>query len=572
MNHIFRFTYYRRIQLSFFVLILLPIIAVSVILLMMTRNAVMDKIRVANKAVLEVMAKDVTKTIDDLTYASNFFVQDQNALNQLRGFRNTRAIESFEDYRKQQEIKDFFGLVTAKTLNTDIKMFLVNPTGFTIPSSVTEHDSLVAFQQHWQTIHPLVDPDRPRELQWLALVEGEKDSEPSNYYAARVIRDPADQALLGVLYIGIPRTYFDKLFNQMDTGKFALFDSAGAVIAGDSSLGYQKDRRHADDVRSESKLTKNGWTIIYETPEREVTGEISRMFYAALLFVVPFFVLFFVVSLVFARRLHRPIQKLQSIAQQFGQGNRILRFHVKGKDEIAELGQTLNQMLDRIDQLIVDIEQEQEQKRVMELQALFAQIRPHFLINTLNSIKVSLYLNKDRYHGGQIDSLTSLLRAYLKMGEPATLRSECTLLGHYIDIMNMRNAMRLELKVRLEPELETFEVPKLLLQPLVENAIVHGFVEKTSDSRIEVSAAKRNGVIEIRVDDNGCGMPMEQLQEMNELLSVREADRQPSYKRVGLLNVVQRLTLTYGPSAAMYMEANEEGGVTVVLRLAESEE
>src|SRR5690606_35533183 len=128
-----------------------------------------------------------------------------------------------------------------------------------------------------------------------------------------------------------------------------------------------------------------------------------------------------------------------------------------------------------------------EQKRVMELEALFMQIRPHFLINTLNSIKCSLILQEDRLHSGIIDSLMSLLRAYLKVNEPATLQEECKLLGHYVDIMKIRNEIPVELKVDLVPGLEQTVIPKLILQPIIENAIVHGLMDRP-DAVITVRA------------------------------------------------------------------------------------
>lgn len=123
-------------------------------------------------------------------------------------------------------------------------------------------------------------------------------------------------------------------------------------------------------------------------------AQISRTFYSGIGLVLLLFIVFSATSMLIAKRLHSPIMKLQRVVRQFGMGNLDVRLEVKGKDEIAELGQTLNTMLDQLQGLIHDIELEQEQKRVMELEALFMQIRPHFLINTLNSIKCSLILVK----------------------------------------------------------------------------------------------------------------------------------------------------------------------------------
>lgn len=565
MGQLFRFSYYRRIQISFILLIMLPIMIISGVLLSMTRVTVMDKIRLTNKSFLEVMVKDMTKTIDDLTYASNFFVQDANVRVQLRAFSETSSITSYEDYHRQQQLMDFFRLVSAKTLNTDIVMWLVSAKSFIIPS--TEIYSLPLFQQQLKVIEKLYDPERPKELQWLGNVVRDGKEGDSTYYVARVIRDPADDKFLATLYIGIQGNYFTKLFNQVESGKFALFDTNHRLIAGSEDIQFDTESIVKYEVRSEATLPKTGWKLVYETPKKEVTGQISRMFYLAVLSILPFFALFLIVSLVLARRLHLPIYKLQSMAKQYGEGNRIIRYQVKGNDEISKLGNTVNQMLDQIDQLIADIEKEQEQKRELELQALFAQIRPHFLLNTLNSIKCSLILEKDNIHSGQIDSLMSLLRSYLRMGEMSTLTSECVLLGHYVDIMKMRNDLTLELELQLAPELGQFEVPRLLLQPIVENAIVHGFEEKVIDARIIVGAYKLEDRVEISIANNGAGIPEERLRTLRQILNFHETEGHAPTQRVGLMNVVQRLRLTYGQSAIIAIALNEEGGVTVIMNV-----
>lgn len=206
----------------------------------------------------------------------------------------------------------------------------------------------------------------------------------------------------------------------------------------------------------------------------------------------------------------------------------------------------------------------------MELEALFMQIRPHFLINTLNSIKCSLILSKDQVHSGIVDSLMNLLRAYLKVNTPSSLEEECRLLGYYVDIMKVRSEMPLSLEARIEPELKGFVVPKLVLQPIVENAIVHGLDEK-DELHIVVHAYREQGRIYMAIEDDGCGMEEEQLVWLNRRINVSsdmdpDAEEYAPYERVGLLNVIQRLKLTYG-SAEMKLRSNAAGGITVILAI-----
>ncbi|WP_036745884.1 cache domain-containing sensor histidine kinase [Paenibacillus sp. UNC451MF] len=567
MSNIFHFTFYRRIQISFLLLILLPTVAVSYISYSVTQNNVKEKIRLSNESVIAVMAKDITKMIDDLTYSSNFFVQDTNVRKELRSFADTKRIGNYSDLTTYQQIKDFFSLTVAKTMNTDILMFLVNNEGFIVQSSESLSVSPEQIQQHWEKVKDRVDPDQRNLLQWLGTVAVTSNGEQSNYYVSRVLRDPADNRLLGILYIAIPSQYFDKLFQQLQSGNMVLYDANGVRIAGDSNVAYSAAEAPLENVRNEVMIEKAGWKLVYETPKKEVTGEISRTFYIALFLVVPFFIIFFLISIVMAKRLHRPIRQLELGVKLFGEGNRKIRFQAEGKDEIADLGKTLNTMLDQINQLIIDIEQEQEQKREMELQALFSQIRPHFLLNTLNSIKCNLVLHNDELHSSKIDSLMSLLRAYMKFSEPSTLQSECKLLASYVDIMQMRNDIQLEFEVHLEKDTEGIDIPKLLLQPIVENAFVHGFAEEVDRPRIEIRSKLTDGELQIRIEDNGAGSEEQRLKEMNEWLQHPDAETHSSYKRVGLMNVLQRLQMTYGPGASMHLTRNEAGGVAVLLRI-----
>ncbi|WP_187274147.1 sensor histidine kinase [Paenibacillus sp. N3.4] len=560
----FRSSFYRRIQISFLLLILLPTVLVSFYNYSTTNRDVKEKMTLSNESVLAVMGKDLNKMIDDLTFASNFFVQDTNVRLQLRSFADVKAIDTFAKLNDYQKIKDFFSLITAKTMNRDIIMYLANRSDFIVQSADSYEPSDIIYD--WNQVKPRVDVDKPKFIQWLGLVNG-SGKQGRIYYMSRVLRDSDDNALLATLLIGIPETYFDQFFGQAPSGNLSLFDVNGQSIAGNTHIPYERKESDRRNIRSELMIDKAGWKLVYETPSSQVTGQISRTFYISLIIILPFFILFWMISFFIAQRLYRPVRLLQRGARQFGEGNRSLRFQVEGRDEMAELGQTLNVMLDQINELISGIEQEQEQKRVMELQALFAQIRPHFLLNTLNSIKCNLSLAEDAVHSGQIDSLMSMLRAYMRIHEPATLESECRLLVHYVDIMKMRSDLPVELDISIADEVASIEVPKLLLQPIVENAIVHGLADSETEPRITLEACERNGMLEISVQDNGKGITPSRLQELNELLEQGNGEPQASYKRIGLLNVMQRLQLTYGPSAKIRLENNKEQGTLVLLRI-----
>ncbi|WP_110932920.1 cache domain-containing sensor histidine kinase [Paenibacillus bouchesdurhonensis] len=555
----FKLTYYKRIQLSFLLLIFIPLIAVSTVSFLLIRNSMVEKLQLSNENFLNVMIEEMNKTVDDVTFASHFIVNDTNVRANLKSFADTKRIEDYSDYVLFTRIQDLFHLINSKPLNNTIRMYLVNRQHFVISSGT---EDLTGFSSTIDKLMKQVDLNEPEKLQWLGMADSGLGS--SSYYIARVIYDSSEKQYVSVLLVSIGEAYFNKQLSPVEFGKVAIFDSSGELIAGNDEVSLDSTDSKGS-VRTVRNISKSSWKLVYEASAKEWSGPISRTFYLGLIGVILLFLVFSATSVLIARGLHRPIHKLQRVVRQFGMGNLDVRLEVKGRDDIAELGQTLNTMLDQLQQLIYDVEQEQEQKRVMELEALFMQIRPHFLINTLNSIKCSLILSDDKLHSGILDSLMSLLRAYLKVNEPTSLNEECRLLLHYVDIMKIRNEIPLKLDIDLDPATKELIVPKLILQPLVENAIVHGLVDQPSPV-ISVRSRQVDGGVMIEVEDNGSGVEEETLNGLNCRLMF-DADQEGSYQRIGLINVVQRLRLTFGEEATMSLSNRLQGGASVTLYL-----
>ncbi|AZS15930.1 cache domain-containing sensor histidine kinase [Paenibacillus lutimineralis] len=555
----FKLTYYRRIQLSFLVLIFIPLIVVSTVSFLLIRGSMVEKLQLSNENFLNVMTDEMNKTVDDVTFASHFIVNDANVRANLKSFADTKRINNYNEYVLFTQIQDLFNLINTKPLNNNIRMYLVNRQHFVISSGT---ENLTGVNASVTQLMKRVDLNEPEKLQWLGMADSGLGNR--SYYIARVIYDSREKQYVSVLLVSIAESYFSKLLSPVEFGKVALFDSSGELISGNPELSLDNTEPN-HNVRTFRDISKSSWKLVYEASEKEWSGQISRTFYTGLIVVILLFLVFLMTSMVIAKRLHSPIHKLQRVVRQFGLGNLDVRLEVKGRDDIAELGHTLNTMLDQLQQLIHDIEQEQEQKRVMELEALFMQIRPHFLINTLNSIKCSLILQQDKLHSGIIDSLMSLLRAYLKVNEPTTLEEECKLLAHYVDIMKIRSEIPLKLEIDLEPKTKELIVPKLILQPLVENAIVHGFVDHPSPT-IRVSSRYDAGGVMIEIEDNGSGIEEETLGMLNRRLMFDD-EEDGSYQRVGLINVVQRLRLTFGEEATMTISNLQQGGTSVSLYL-----
>ncbi len=552
-------TFYKRVQILLMLFILLPIFIVSVISYFIITREVTDRIRESNAQVVRAVGADLAQAIDDVTFVANYFASDGVFHDALFGLRDTDRLNSFSDYTHYNRITDSFNLIHVNMLHLRARMFLVNPRDFMISSG---YYTMPEMQRDWSWINDRIDYTNTSTMQWLG--RSDSDEEFGDYMVARVIRHPDTHVYLGTLIIGLPKTYFDQTFEVITVGQVTLSDRNRTVVAQFASELFTSGQV----AISEQHVNARSWTIQHQISSNEITGRITSTFLMFIVYVAAGIVLLLIISVVMAKRLNRPLNAMMQVAHTFGSGNLTVRFHARGKDEFAVLGGAFNAMLDQIQTLIANIETEQEEKRVIELQALFAQIRPHFLINTLNSMKLKMVMNGDHAYSRGLDSLMGLLRAYMRVHEPWTLQEECRMIEQYLEVMQLRTDHAVELELEVADHLRGFTIPRLLLQPIVENAVVHGFSERDSDARIGIHAVEgAESEVIISISDNGKGMSEAECETLIRVMNSTEDEVLASYDRVGLINIAQRVRLTYGRDSSITVTRNDVGGVTFTLRL-----
>ncbi|WP_042454135.1 cache domain-containing sensor histidine kinase [Neobacillus dielmonensis] len=553
-------SFYQRIQFSLLFLIILPFTICSIITYYIIRHDVTERITTSNQQVMNTIRNDVTNTIDDITFSTVLMSRDINTQEKLTSLVETKKITSFQENESVLQIKDFLSLLETKMVGAQSKIFFVNPKGFIIHAS--EYGKLEQLSQYWRKIDSRVDMSNTRTIQSLGVIETEKSGE-NDYFFARVIRHQGSGEYLGTLVIRIPHSYFANVFKSIEMGRLSLEDQDGKRIAYYQTNSFKN--KHI--LRFEQTISRANWTLVSEMSQAEITGSITKTFFLFVSLIVSLILVFFLLAIVMSKSLIKPLRKFEKIVREFAHGNLSVRFHVKGKDEIAIIGHAFNHMLDQIKDLIQRMKEEQEAKKLLELQSLSAQIHPHFLMNTLNSIKCNLSLSGDAFHSKKIDSLISLLRSYMRVNVPNTLLKECQLIYDYLEIMNMRNGTDIAAKIDIQKELEEFQIPRLLIQPIIENSIVHGFVDREPNSVISIYVYETDSNVQIEISDNGIGMPDEKCQHLNRLFQQMDDEDVSSYKRVGLVNIAQRLKLTYGSKAYLDAKVNEEKGMCFCLHI-----
>ncbi len=238
--------------------------------------------------------------------------------------------------------------------------------------------------------------------------------------------------------------------------------------------------------------------------------------------------------------------------------------------EVRVLSVTYNAMIQRIIKLISQIKEEESEKRRIEFDFLQAQINPHFLHNTLLGIKSLVSLGKQQQAVKMLEAFISLLKQPMKASQnDHSLSEEISHVLQYVSIMQFRYGTEYPILIQVEEGLENFPVPKLILQPLVENAIFHGISEMEGEGKITITAETFRNRIIISVEDNGEGMTQEQIDRM---WSSDHPFRSSMNNSIGLANVRSRIRFVYGPSSGIEVQSALGKGTRVSIVIVREEE
>lgn len=312
-----------------------------------------------------------------------------------------------------------------------------------------------------------------------------------------------------------------------------------------------------------------GWMVVGVQSKDQLLREVSQIKQAAYLTILGFVLL----SLLFANKLTtvllRPLYKLQMLMRRVEDNDLSVRFESKFQDEVAQVGSRFNRMLDEISRLIEDVRKGETEKRRSEMKALTAQMNPHFFYNTLNTIYCKSVLGENEDASAMILALSEMFQLSLNAGkELIPLQDELRHAEQYVAIQQIsyENLFLYEAEVEDERLLQCL-VPKIILQPLVENSILHGFRNRRSGGEIRVTVKSGEGILRLTVEDNGEGVPP-----ASAIAPPAAENRPRSRHGYALPNITHRLQLYFGNAAGMSMTSRPGEGAAVEIWLPIVEE
>ena len=276
-------------------------------------------------------------------------------------------------------------------------------------------------------------------------------------------------------------------------------------------------------------------------------------------------------SSLYIRLLTTPLQQLSDQLAEVGTGNFSSLENIGGSREIVQLTDSFNAMTREIDDLIKKTYVSALNEKTAQLKALEAQLNPHMLYNTLQAISSEAIVNKQMKINFMITALANMLRYSIKGGEFVSLGSEIKHVRDYLMLQDARFEDELSYEIDVEQDSEDLEIPKMSIQTLVENSIIHGMQGPDGRVHLKVSVSLKGNLLRIAVEDNGSGISGERLDYLRQQFSgVRLKDDQTS--SLGLINLNSRLHILYEGKAGLEITSREEKGTCVVLTIPVFEE
>ncbi|GIO37420.1 two-component sensor histidine kinase [Paenibacillus antibioticophila] len=526
-----------------------------------------------------------------VTYMSYNLNAAFNEYNELSKLMYTGKYETFIESYNQNQLHNVNELeqINNIPIQTFLKTLLYSDNYISSVYFIREEDGMVFYQERENRG---MEEEHLPSNEWIAEMR-EKPSKvaifpthPDSYYplANRSVftigrnlidisgKVTAEPRIAGALFIDVNTTVFEKYFKELnlqEEDELLLLDGEGNI--------YFSNQREAEALspKNQEQLEQDDAMILISEPIPFLEGSLTARVHRASLFeqllsvrMTVFIVIglssvaLIIMGTLFSRRLSAPILKLMKQMTKVESGNLNTHVEVRSNDELGRLSHSFNRMVDRLKEYIDEAYVAQIKQKQSELNALKSQIRPHFLYNTLEVIRMSAVDKDDHEVADMILSLSNQLKYVIDYGEEkVSIESELDNIKDYFYIISVRYDQRFDLNCHIASDVDVkWRILKLSLQPIVENAIHHGLRQKGRGT-IGITAERRDKDIVITVYDDGVGMSANTLARLNEMLN----DPQATGKNIGLKNVHERIRSVFGDRYGIAINSREHIGTSIVL-------
>jgi len=586
----------------FFILmfIIFPIVLLSVYLLFSFKNILVENANKSYVRILSGIGSNLEVETQDMIAAAKYISFDTTVLKSLNDSEKNGYIDIDEAYN----IENILLNLQTNYFNYYFQINIITRNGAGISNSsdylLTAEKNATNSEWYKQAI------DNPGINVWMPHYFYKEDNQEftgtptEQMLVATAVTDYSTNKVMGVVTVSIPQDQFSKMVFSSTEDKFSsdetilVFDDKNQLIISSNPLSgdIKKEISKISKVISNpDKLSimkignakyladcvtvKNlNWKLVQLVPYNKTVSDVNNLTFRIGFILLFIFAILIIVVIKFSDRLTKPIRELVNQMKEMGHGN--LDVHISSQkgttNEIYVLENEFNRMvvkqrelISRITEKERKIQETQRKESELKYKMLMAQINPHFLFNTLNTIKWSALMSGAQNVATMISHLGNLLEMSInRSGDTITLQEEIKNVESYFYIQKIRFCSSIVLECNISEDTTQCVVPKLILQPLVENSIIHAFT-KQEYGKISISSYKTQTELIVIVADNGKGINQDLLRKKLAKNSYKETMNK--FSGIGINNVNERIKLRYGTDYGLEFESNEGSGTKVIVRL-----
>lgn len=584
-NRIFGIRLRYRMLLVYIIGGALPIIIIGLYLVHGIYNILTEQAKSAEVTELDMTRRQMEEMANTLVTVTKYFYFDPQ-LEEIAVKQYTDYQDMVHDYRKYDSFLNY-GSYYNNTIAW-MNIYLTN-------------DTIVSNSRFTKVT------EETEEEEWYALAKKKNGGAlwrfcqvPSNdYHALTLLRMLKTRrgGDVGVLAVYVRPDRFQTFLQERDCDTFVVLNGQTVVAGQEQGLHFEQVEGLLPEMkkgqvqknvmidRQEYVMTCENLPLVesedylqiisfraYRDILQEVRGQIAK---SAVFFILSA-VLSITVILLFSHSFSSRVERFRAEMQKAAEGNFALEKKLGGSDEISELYDYLGTMIYQIQKLLAEVYRERLhaerltiQQKDAEFKMLASQINPHFLYNTLETIRMKARRSRQRDIEEIVQMLAKIMRSTLQAGvSEVTIRNELELVENYLKIQQYRFEERIQYHIYVEEGLSQLLILPLIMQPIVENSIIHGLESKEGIGNIDVKVRRREGNVIISIEDDGLGMDGETLERLRQNLNIYNEKG----KHIGVSNVHQRVKLKYGESYGVEIHSVEGAGTKVEILLpAEAE-
>ncbi|MGN0354979.1 MAG: sensor histidine kinase [Muricoprocola sp.] len=556
-----------KLNIFFGVLVLIPMLFFGMIFTVVMRNTQMKQIEKNSMQSLNESAREVEYTLAELDNIIISSLWNE----ELMEFLNSETM-FFSSQDEKRIVKGMMQSITNTRKDVD-GLILVANSGERFFHLCAESNP-ARFQQWIREEGKNRSEEEQERYEHSRTIWCGLNTEGGYIMGVHKIRDPETLDASGTLYIFLNEETIRKKYENLKAtpGSFFMIrDEAGRIVSCDLEKTAISDEIEVSSKKNETMLEgekyyfktveeeSSGWSISEFSPKKEIMQNVYQMQMTVMAVFLIVSGIMIITIHCFSRTLMAPIDNLREKMIDVQNGDLNVKAEVMYKDELGELTETFNNMTMEMKRLIEEDYKSKLLIREAEYKFLRAQINPHFLYNTLDSISWMASMNGDREVSKMSVALGRILRWAISNTENLVeLEEEIRNVEDYLSIQQIRYGSSLKYTIAVEDREMKQKVPKMILQPLVENALIHGLEMKSSEKKIIIVAEEKSKCLELSVIDNGIGMSPERIEEV-----LQGKVKQEKQHGVGVYNVHQRIQMHYGENYGIQIFSEQGKGTEV---------